>query len=93
MIVTPGMVEMGDRQWAENKTLGTHIARHDIDWAVLVGNEQTAAIQEGLAEAEYPADRVMVVNSLFEARDWLSPRLQSGDVVLYENDLPDQYEG
>ncbi|MFP4228085.1 MAG: UDP-N-acetylmuramoyl-tripeptide--D-alanyl-D-alanine ligase [Salinivenus sp.] len=92
VIVTPGMVEMGDRQWAENKALGSHIARHDIDWAVLVGDEQTAAIQEGLAEAGYPADRVQVVDSLFEAQDWLSPRLQSGDVVLYENDLPDQYE-
>ena len=92
VIVTPGMVEMGERQWTENKTLGTHIARHDIDRAVLVGEEQTAAIREGLAEAGYPSEQIIVVSSLFEAREWISSHLRSDDVVLYENDLPDQYE-
>ena len=92
-IVTPGMVEMGERQWTENKTLGTHIAQHDIDRAVLVGEEQTAAIREGLTEAGYPSEQIIVVSSLFEAREWISNHLRSeGDVVLYENDLPDQYE-
>ena len=92
VIVTPGMVEMGERQWTENKTLGTHIARHDIDRAILVGEEQTAAIREGLAEAGYPSEQIIVVSSLFEAREWISSHLRSDDVVLYENDLPDQYE-
>ncbi len=91
VIVTPGMVEMGDRQWAENKTLGTHIADNDIDLAVLIGDEQTAAIREGLAESNYPDDRVKVFGSLFDAQDFLKQYLRSGDVVLYENDLPDQY--
>jgi UDP-N-acetylmuramoyl-tripeptide--D-alanyl-D-alanine ligase len=91
IIVTPGMVEMGERQWAENKTLGTHIAEHDIDLAVLVGDEQTEAIREGLTEAQYPKERVKVFSSLFEAQDFLKQHLRSGDVVLYENDLPDQY--
>ncbi len=91
VIVTPGMVEMGERQWTENKTLGSHIAEHEIDLAVLVGDEQTEAIQEGLTEAEYPEERVKVFSSLFEAQDFLKRYLQAGDVVLYENDLPDQY--
>jgi len=91
VIVTPGMVELGERQWAENKTFGTHIAQHNLDLAVLIGDEQTAAIQEGLAEADFPAERVKVFPSLFEAQDFLDRQLTSGDVVLYENDLPDQY--
>ena len=91
VIVTPGMVEMGERQWTENKALGAHIAEHDIDLAVLVGDEQTEAIREGLTEAAYPEERVKVFSSLFEAQDFLKQHLQSGDVVLYENDLPDQY--
>jgi UDP-N-acetylmuramoyl-tripeptide--D-alanyl-D-alanine ligase len=33
-----------------------------------------------------------VVDSLFDAQDFLKPYLASGDVVLYENDLPDQYQ-
>ena len=91
VIVTPGMVEMGERQWTENKALGTHIAEHDIDLTVLIGEEQTAPIAEGLREADYPTDRLKVVDSLFDAQEYLKSYLQNGDVVLYENDLPDQY--
>mgnify|MGYP006281432817 CR=1 FL=1 len=93
VIVTPGMVELGDRQWEENRTFGTHIARHDIDLAVLIGEEQTAPIRDGLAETDFPADRVKVFSSLFDAQEFLDRYLEAGDVVLYENDLPDQYDG
>ena len=92
VIVTPGMVELGDRQWDENKTLGTHIARHDLDLAVLIGEEQTAPIREGLAETDFPDERVKVFASLFDAQNYLDRHLEAGDVVLYENDLPDQYD-
>jgi UDP-N-acetylmuramoyl-tripeptide--D-alanyl-D-alanine ligase len=91
VVVTPGMVELGKRQWAENKTFGTHIAEHDIDLAVLIGDDQTEAIREGLSAAAYPTDQVKVFSSLFEAQNFLKQYLRSGDVVLYENDLPDQY--
>jgi UDP-N-acetylmuramoyl-tripeptide--D-alanyl-D-alanine ligase len=92
VIVTPGMVELGERQDAENRTLGQHIAHHGIDLAVLIGDEQTAAIQEGLRDANMPAERVRVFDSLFDAQDFLKTYLTTGDVVLYENDLPDQYD-
>ena len=92
VIVTPGMVELGDRQWDENETLGRHIAAHDIDLAVLVGDDQTAPIQSGLKAAEYPTDRIRVVSTLADAQDVLARYLDDGDVVLYENDLPDQYD-
>lgn len=92
VIVTPGMIELGDRQWSENKTFGTHIARHNIDLAVLIGNDQTAPIRAGLSEEEFPEERIKVFSSLFDAQQFLSSYLRPGDVVLYENDLPDQYE-
>ncbi len=60
VIVTPGMVEFGDRQYDENKIFGTHIARH-ADLAILVGQEQTRPIQDGLREAGYPDDQIAVV--------------------------------
>ncbi len=91
IIVTPGMIELGERQWAENRAFGEHIARH-ADLAVLVGERQTRPIREGLRAAGFPDDRVKVVASLFEAHDYLKPLLRPGDVVLYENDLPDQYD-
>ena len=91
IIVTPGMIELGERQWAENRAFGEHIARH-ADLAILVGERQTRPIREGLRDAGFPDDRVKVVASLFEARDYLKTFLRPGDVVLYENDLPDQYD-
>jgi UDP-N-acetylmuramoyl-tripeptide--D-alanyl-D-alanine ligase len=92
VIVTPGMVELGEAQWDANKAFGEHIAQQDVDLAVLVGEEQTAAIQEGLRARQFPDDRMRVFPTLFDAQDFLKSYLRPGDVVLYENDLPDQYE-
>lgn len=91
IIVTPGMVELGERQWEENRAFGEHIARN-VDLAVLVGEAQTRPIQEGLQAQGFPPDRLKVVPSLFDAQAFLKTYLRPGDVVLYENDLPDQYD-
>jgi len=90
IIVTPGMVELGDRQADENRAFGAYMASR-VDWAVLVGPRQTAPIQEGLLGEEFSQDRMVVVRSLKEAQQWLAANAKAGDVVLYENDLPDQY--
>jgi UDP-N-acetylmuramoyl-tripeptide--D-alanyl-D-alanine ligase len=92
MIVTPGMVELGDRQWGANEAFGRFIADYDLDLVALIGEEQTAPIQEGLSAGQFPDDRTEVFSSLADAQNFLQPRLKPGDVVLYENDLPDQYE-
>ncbi|GIV61313.1 MAG: Mur ligase [Rhodothermaceae bacterium] len=91
IIVTPGMIELGPRQEEENRLFGHHIAAN-VDLALLVGEAQTAPIREGLREAGFPDEKVRVVRSLFEAKDFLTTYLRPGDVVLYENDLPDQYD-
>ncbi len=90
IIVTPGMIELGERQIEENRTFGEHIADH-VDMAVLVGRQQTAPIQEGLRSKSFPDEKLRVVDSLWDAQAFLKSYLQPGDVVLYENDLPDQY--
>lgn len=90
IIVTPGMIELGERQWEENRILGEHIAEH-VDLAVLVGSEQTAPIQEGLRAKDFPDEKLKIVDSLWDAQAFLKTYLREGDVILYENDLPDQY--
>ena len=90
VVVTPGMVELGDRQEEENRLLGRHIARH-ADLAVLVGAVQTAPIRSGLAQEGFPEGQIHVAASLYDAQDYLKTVLRPGDTVLYENDLPDQY--
>lgn len=90
IIITPGMVELGERHELENRTFGRHISEH-ADLAVLVGERQTAPIREGLREAGFPEEQIRVVPSLTAARAFLRSYVRPGDVVLYENDLPDQY--
>ena len=91
VLVTPGMVELGERHAVEHETLGRRAAAV-CDTVVLVGPARTAPILTGLRAAAFPAEHVIVVASLAEATVRLSTLLGPGDVVLFENDLPDTYE-
>ena len=90
IIITPGMVELGDMEEEENYKIGGEIAKA-CDYAILVGKKRTEPIQRGLKDAGYNMDRVIVVNSLNEATASLGSLTRAGDVVLFENDLPDTY--
>ncbi len=90
IVITPGMIELGHQEIELNRIFGTQIAKN-ADAVLLVGPKRTAPIAEGLKQANYPISQIHVVNSLFEAQDWLTKHATAGDVVLYENDLPDQF--
>ena len=92
IIITPGMIELGELEDEENRKLGEHIAKAGLDLIILVGDEQTKSIQKGINEAQNgEAPNVRIAKSLFEANDILKEFASPGDVVLYENDLPDTY--
>lgn len=91
IIVTPGMIELGDRQYDLNKNLGLHIGSN-VDIAVIVGEYNRRALVDGLKEAGFPAENLHVVNSFAESQSLLSSMLKRGDTVLYENDLPDTFK-
>ncbi|HEY1633377.1 MAG TPA: Mur ligase family protein [Acidimicrobiales bacterium] len=136
-VVTPGMVELGDRQYPENVAFAT-AARAVATDVVIVGFTNRRALLEGAGEqnvrisgwragaggytvapdedddeedgdgdardtkaggnppeGEAPpgehALQVVVVGSRGEAVSWVKAHLGEGDVVLYENDLPDHF--
>lgn len=91
IIITPGMVELGDIEYEENKKFGNAIAEANLDLVILVGEERAKPIQEGIEEKAESTENVKVVNSLFEANDIAREFAKAGDVILYENDLPDVY--
>jgi UDP-N-acetylmuramoyl-tripeptide--D-alanyl-D-alanine ligase len=91
LLVTPGMVELGQMEVECNRRLGRQAAAV-CDLAILVGPARTAPIREGLAEAGMNADSIHVVRDIAEATTLLGRLTRSGDVVLFENDLPDTYE-
>ena len=90
ILVTPGMVELGDREEEMNRNLG-RAAAGCCDTAILVGKKRSEAIASGLYENGFPKDRIIVVNSLEEAAELLKKMMRPGDTVLFENDLPDNY--
>lgn len=91
ILMTPGMVELGEKQYAENKEVGMYAA-DKCDYAVLVGKEQTKPIQDGLTEAGFAQNRMIVVDTLQEAFQMVNaiPN-EKQKIVLIENDLPDNY--
>lgn len=90
VIVTPGMVELGAEEARYNEEFGQAMA-DAVDVAVLVGKRHTEPIQKGLKEKGFPAENIHVVGSLDEAIQVVNGILRPGDVVMYENDLPDHY--
>ena len=90
LLVTPGMVELGEREAEENERFGTHAAAV-CDLVVLVGEERSRPISAGLDAASFPESQIHVVANASEAEALLARTTRRGDVVLFENDLPDLY--
>ncbi len=91
IIVTPGMVELGEIEYEENRRFGEAIGMGNLDKIILVGEERAKPIIEGIQSVQGQEEKVEVVRSLFEANELMRDFVQPGDVVLYENDLPDVY--
>lgn len=90
-IVTPGMIELGQDEEEENRLFGEHIAQAHLDGIFLVGKQRTEPIANGIRSQQEVETKLHIVSSLNEANSLLRGMLQKGDVVLYENDLPDSY--
>ena len=91
IVITPGFVEMGTRQAEANKELGRTIAT-SCDYAIIVNAVNREAIKSGIDEGGLPAEKYFLADSLNHAHAHLAQILRAGDVVLYENDLPDNFK-
>lgn len=92
IMVTPGMVELGDDEDDYNYKFGTYAAPC-CDWIVLVGKTHTAPIKKGALEAGFDERKIKVYNSFDEAINFAYSIDHEGKqaFILLENDLPDNY--
>lgn len=90
LLVTPGMVELGELEAELNLRFGEQ-AGAVCNIAILVGPARTAPIREGLAAAGMDSESIHVVRDIAEATTLLGALTRAGDVILFENDLPDTY--
>ncbi|MCM1152638.1 MAG: UDP-N-acetylmuramoyl-tripeptide--D-alanyl-D-alanine ligase [Muribaculum sp.] len=91
IVVTPGMIELGDEQDQLNEAFGNHIAEC-ADIAIIVSSYNREAIVKGIKNADFDSGHLYVVDTFKDAQSLLSGIMKSGDTILYENDLPDAFE-
>ena len=87
VVVSPGMVELGDRQNHENEEFARNAAKIATD-ILIVGRTNLSSMRKGAQDGKA---RVQTFGSRDEAVRWVRENLAEGDVVLYENDLPDHF--
>ncbi len=89
IVVTPGIVELGILEEQENSELGGLLV--GLDLVILVGDTLVTPVKEGYLAAGGDSEKLVVRATLKDAQAKLKSYLQSGDTVLFLNDLPDIY--
>ena len=91
VVVTPGMIELGEKEDYYNEKFGEQIAS-SADYVVLIGKEKTKPIREGLEKMKFDKDKIVVFNDVRDAYPFIGQLTGKKDVyALFENDLPDTY--
>ncbi len=91
IMITPGMVELGDKEEEYNYKFGTYAAEC-CDHILLVGKKRTKPIYEGVMSKGFPEDKIKAFDKLEEALACAYEIKGKGHkYILLENDLPDNY--
>jgi len=88
--VSPGLVEMGSRSKEVHIDIGRQLALAGIEKVVLMRNSVTPFIAEGLEQNAYQGEIVWFDDPL-KAYEALPHMTLRGDIVVLQNDWPDQY--
>lgn len=91
ILITPGMVELGEKEAEYNYRFGTYAA-DCCDYILLVGRKHTEPIREGVLSRGFPQEKCLVYDKLEEAVSYAyAIKGQGHKYILLENDLPDNY--
>lgn len=90
IVVTPGLVELGKMENISNLKFGKLLSKH-ADVVIVVGKHNAEMLINGLIEGGTPKDKIVFAKNLNKGNEILNGMLEKGDVVLFENDLPDNY--
>ena len=90
VIITPGLIELGEKEYDCNFNLGV-CAANKCDVIILVGKNRSKPLADGIASTDFNKENLHIVSSFKEAMEIYSTFADSNTVVLLENDLPDNY--
>ncbi len=86
-LITPGLIELGSDQYSINYAFATE-ASLIIDHAFVIGFTNKRSLMTGFEENNIPVNWFI---NRDEAVAFLNSIVESDDIVLFENDLPDHY--
>ncbi len=94
VVVTPGMIELGQDEQKKNYELGEEISKV-ADYVILIGENRCIDIKNGILKNSFDKNRVIVLNKVIDAykvlEDIKSENKEKEVYALFENDLPDIY--
>ncbi|MCR5506977.1 MAG: UDP-N-acetylmuramoyl-tripeptide--D-alanyl-D-alanine ligase [bacterium] len=91
ILITPGMVELGKKHDEQHIDVAK-VALKTCDIVIAVVPERIKSFVDTFKDGKSGKQEIVLVNTLNEARQWLSLNAKKHDVILYENDLPDVFE-
>lgn len=91
ILVTPGMVELGEKEEEYNRKFGTYAAEC-CDYILLVGEKHTRPIRDGALSKGFDEKKCVVFDKVEDAISYAYTIKGDGHkYILLENDLPDNY--
>jgi UDP-N-acetylmuramoyl-tripeptide--D-alanyl-D-alanine ligase len=89
--VTPGLVDQGEEKESVHIELGKYIAKANPDMVVLMKNSATHFIDKGMKEGHFK-NKLVIEDNPLKFYNNLDQFVAEGDIVLMQNDWPDQYK-
>lgn len=90
--VTPGLVELGAKEYAANLAYGSQIAKV-ADYVIIVNKVNEVALTEGLKAEGFDESKILPVENLEFAKKQIKELTTAKQkyTILFANDLPDNY--
>lgn len=91
IVVSPGIVEMGEKQSETNFKLGTMIA--DVaDFFIIMNETNKNYLLSGAISHSFKRENIFFAQTRKKQKEILNLLITNGCVVLFMNDLPDNYK-
>ena len=90
IVLTPGLVELGKYENVMNLEFGKMLAKH-ADIVIIIGHHNAETIINGLLDGGMERENIKFAKNLNKGNAVLNEIMQAGDIVMFENDLPDNY--
>lgn len=90
IVITPGLVELGTMERLENYNFGVRISKV-ADIVIIVNKTHYLSIRQGLLDNGLDETKIYEAETMLATQNIMKDILMPKDVILWENDLPDNY--